>query len=148
MRADVASTVAKIAALVALACAGCGGETQLDETPSPLDASCAVDAPVETSSQDTAPAADVVLLDHGTNGYAIDAALPLCRSQEDCDGWATCQDGLCCAGVVVDGGVCLCGDHPGCDLRHACCVPYGSGTGALECVDDCVNQCGCTQPSP
>jgi len=95
---------------------------------------------------DVAPPPDVVLLDHGTNGYAVDAALPRCVTQQDCDGWATCQEGLCCAGVLVDGGVCLCGATPGCDLRHACCVPYDSTSGQPECVADCATQCGCTQP--
>jgi hypothetical protein len=132
--------------LGALACAGCGGASELETTRAvDLDASCAVDA-VPDAVVDVAPAPDVVLLDHGTNGFAVDAALPRCLSQQDCDGWATCQEGLCCAGVLVDGGVCLCGATPGCDLLHACCVPFGSTSGAPECVADCVTQCGCTQP--
>lgn len=130
---------------VALACAHCGAATALDGTASALDAACGDDA---TQAADAGPGADVVLLDHGTNGFtdAPAAALPACVTQSDCDGWATCQQGLCCAGTLVDGGVCLCGESPGCDLRHTCCVPFTSTTQIPECVSDCVSQCGCSQP--
>lgn len=131
--------------LAALACAHCGASSNLDQAEmAPPDASC--DAPhavVEAGTEEIPP--DVALLDHGTNGYS-DAALPKCLTQADCDGWATCQQGLCCSGVLVDGGVCLCGATPGCDLRHACCVPFTSTTNTPECVSDCRSQCGCTAP--
>lgn len=136
------------ALLLCLVCTACGAVSALDQTPpSMADASCdLLDA--RASAEDDGPTQpDVVMLDQGTNGYS-DAALPRCTTQADCNGWATCQQGLCCAGVLVDGGVCLCGDTPGCDLRHACCVPDGSATGTLECVSDCVSQCGCTQSPP
>jgi hypothetical protein len=142
MRAD-GSVAARRALLVAFACASCGGRAELDSTEAAPDASCTAD--MDVAVVDVAPAPDVVLLDHGTNGFS-DASLPHCLTQEDCEGWATCQEGLCCSGVLVDGGVCLCGATPGCDLRHTCCVPYDSGTGEPECVDDCATQCGCTQP--
>jgi hypothetical protein len=134
-----------VGVLACVGTAGCtGGLSELDETREVPDASCSVDA-ADAAVVDVAPAPDVVLLDHGTNGFAVDAALPHCQSQQDCEGWATCQEGLCCAGALVDGGVCLCGATAGCDLRHTCCVPFASTTGVPECVADCVTQCGCTQ---
>jgi hypothetical protein len=128
-----------------LACLHCGATSALDQAElAPLDASCDSDA--HGGSEAQAPS-DASILDHGTNGYS-DAALPHCTTQADCDGWATCQQGLCCSGVLVDGGVCLCGDVPGCDLRHACCTPFTSTTNTPECVSDCQSQCGCTLPPP
>lgn len=143
MRTELVALAGALASIVSVGCTG--GASELDQTPTEPDASCVVDAAAD-AVVDVAPAPDVVLLDHGTNGFAIDAALPHCQSQQDCDGWATCQEGLCCAGTLVDGGVCLCGATAGCDLRHACCVPFDSDAGVPECVADCVTQCGCTQP--
>lgn len=46
---------------------------------------------------------------------------------------ATCQQGICCSGVVTKGD-CHCGDGPGCDVYTAtCCV-----TGPQVVVPTCV----------
>jgi hypothetical protein len=151
MRVDAGSmpggrAMKRVIVTLAMACAGCAA-TSLDLGPS--DAStdgCDTDAhDVDASIGDAAPPPpDAVVLDHGTNGADPDAALPRCMSNEDCSGWATCQMGLCCSGVMV-GDKCTCGDGPGCDLLSACCVPFASTTQKLECVTNCETACGCAQ---
>jgi hypothetical protein len=140
--------VASIAIATAALFAACGSSGELYITPYELaDASCGPDASpdVVDAVADQTPPTDAIILDMGFNGRASDAALSQCTSDQDCDGWATCQEGLCCSGTI-SGDVCLCGDGPGCDFRHACCVPFASTTGAAECVDDCESACGCSNP--
>jgi len=125
---------------------GCAAATSLDLGPADAshDACDTNDASAGDAAAADAPPPDAVVLDHGTNGADPDAALPRCASNEDCSGWATCQMGLCCSGVMV-GDKCTCGDGPGCDLSSACCVPFTSTTHKLECVTSCETACGCGQ---
>jgi hypothetical protein len=128
--------------------AACGSSTGLDILPyEAIDASCAPDAAMDVADApvDQAPPTDAIILDMGFNGRASDAALSQCTTDQDCDGWATCQEGLCCSGTIT-GDICLCGQGAGCDLRHACCVPFASTSGEAECVEDCESACGCSNP--
>jgi hypothetical protein len=140
--------VCSLAFVVAGAFGACGSSTELEITPyEAADASCATDAApdvVDAPADEAAPT-DAIILDMGFNGRASDAALSRCTTDQDCDGWATCQEGLCCSGTI-SGDICLCGEGAGCDLRHACCVPFASTTGEAECVDDCETACGCGSP--
>ncbi len=145
------TTTRALAALVLCACfasVGCGAGSSLEQL-DPIvssDASCDPDGDGAAAHGDAGDAMimpDALFLDHGTNGTDLDASLPRCVSNEDCDGWATCQSGLCCSGVLA-GTVCTCGDGAGCDLRSACCVPFASTSRKLECVSDCESTCGCT----
>lgn len=148
MRAFGVQGRALACALVALA-SGCGFRSSLetDEPASIADGGCDPDGEggAHDASTGDAPPPDGALIDHGTNGPDVDAALPRCTSNADCDGWATCQSGVCCSGTLV-GTVCTCGRGGGCDLRSACCVPFSSTTRELECVSDCEATCGCTSP--
>lgn len=139
-----------LTALVVCASVGCGAGSSLEilDPNVPTDAGCDPDgdgsaAHGDAIAGDAHAMPDALLFDHGTNGPNADAALPRCMSNEDCDGWATCQSGLCCSGVMV-GTTCTCGEGAGCDLRSACCVPFSSATRKLECVADCEATCGCT----
>lgn len=137
-----------VAIVLASLLAACGSSTSLElgAHAEGLDASTACDDASAASDAAEDVPSDAVFYDHGTNGdAALDAPLPACTSQQDCDGWATCQNGLCCSGTLV-GDVCMCGDSPGCDLRHTCCVPFDSTTGKPECVADCASRCGCGAP--
>jgi hypothetical protein len=113
---------------------GCGFRSSLetDEPASIADGGCDPDGEggAHDASTGDAPPPDGALIDHGTNGPDVDAALPRCTSNADCDGWATCQSGVCCSGTLV-GTVCTCGRGGGCDLRSACCVPFSSTTREL-----------------
>ncbi len=133
---------------VAALFAACGSSTELDILPyEAIDASCATDAGVDVvdAPVDQAPPTDAIILDMGFNGRASDAALSQCTTDQDCDGWATCQEGLCCSGTI-SGDICLCGAGAGCDLRHACCVPFASTSGEVECVEDRETVCGGANP--
>jgi hypothetical protein len=150
MRGRVLLVIAATASVLAASLAACGSSTSLELAGGALssfDAGCeTTHTDVDGSSDSQAPPPDVVLFDHGINGPdAFDAPLSQCTSDQDCDGWATCQHGLCCSGTLTN-GVCACGETPGCDLRHTCCTPFNSSTGKPECVDDCESQCGCTSP--
>jgi hypothetical protein len=140
--------VASVAFAVGALFAACGSSGELYVTPYALaDASCAPDAApdVVDAMPDIAPPTDAIILDMGFNGRASDAALSQCTTDQDCDGWATCQEGLCCSGTI-SGDICLCGQGAGCDLRHACCVPYASTSGEAECVEDWETVCGGANP--
>jgi hypothetical protein len=146
MKARALFVVAVVGASL-VAFAGCGAGSSLDfgSNDQLFDANCDPDGEagaMNDGAMTDGPPIDAVFLDHGTNGANPDAALSRCASNEDCDGWATCQSGLCCSGLLV-GTVCMCGDGPGCDLRSACCVPFTSTTMKNECVTDCEATCGC-----
>jgi hypothetical protein len=109
---------------VLMACCGCGG---IAEEPSHDAGTILGDASSDAS--DARP-------DVGAADSAADASnLPRCFDGNRCDGFASCQSGLCCSGTLAD-GACMCGGGPGCDLLHACC-PFDGGhrcvPGTLTC---------------
>lgn len=109
---------ATIAFLLPSVC-GCGGRVVID----PVDTGT-----IQNDADDAGDAID------GGDAGAI-SSLPPCKSFDDCDGYAVCQEGFCCNGSMIS-GECVCGNGAGCDLLHVCCVPIGGqSNGVKECVD-------------
>jgi hypothetical protein len=82
-------------------------------------------------------------VDAGFDVAGIDVYVPPCVDQNDCEGAETCQQGVCCAGVLLN-GKCTCGHGPGCDLFHLCCTTASSPALAV-CASDSYDCCGAFQ---
>ena len=78
----------------------------------------------------------------GDGGPSDGSGLPTCGSDLDCLAYsdtATCQQGYCCAGKLVN-GVCSCGGGPACDDLHTCCDFCGTVSPAV-CSKTCPISC-------
>lgn len=108
--------------LLLVAGAGCGGLVVFD-----------LASEIDGGAPDGGFPADAAV-EAGSDAGADAPTLPTCDHLDDCYGFATCQQGVCCAGIY-NGGTCTCGNGPGCDQLRACCPENGIPENPYHCVD-------------